>query len=107
MTADALIPLALTQRPELAAHQALVQATIARLRQEKVRPLVPSVLLRGAATNPAGTLSTGVFGGGVNDKVGNFTWRNTMDLQVVWELQNLGLGNRALVRRRQAGPEQR
>src|SRR5205823_7082655 len=53
-TADELIPIALTNRPELAARQALVQATLQRLRQEKLRPLVPSILLRGASTNVTG-----------------------------------------------------
>lgn len=103
---DDLIPIALTNRPELAAHQALVQATLARLKQEKIRPLVPSVLVRGNATNPAGTLSGGLFGGGINDRVENFGARHSIDAQVLWELQNLGLGNRALVRERQAENQQ-
>jgi outer membrane protein TolC len=54
---DDLIPIGLMNRPELAGQQALVQATLERLRLERIRPLVPSVLLRGAATNPAGTLA--------------------------------------------------
>lgn len=99
---DELIAVGLTSRPELAAQQALVQATLARLRQEKLRLLVPSVLVRGNATNPAGTLSTGLFGGGVNGDVSNFGWRNSIDVQVLWELQGLGLGNRAAVREREA-----
>jgi outer membrane protein TolC len=97
---DELVTLALQQRPELASQQALVQAALARLKQEKLRPLIPSVLLRGNATNPAGTLSTGLFGGGVNDDLKNFGGRNSMDLAVLWEFQNLGLGNRAAVRER-------
>jgi outer membrane protein TolC len=99
--ADDLIPVALTNRPELASQQALVQATLARLRQERVRPLVPSVILRGVGSNtPA--LSSGYFGGGVNDSVGNFGPRNSVDIQAVWQLDNLGFGNRAAVRERQA-----
>jgi outer membrane protein TolC len=101
-TVDELIPIALTARPELAAHQAIVQATLARLRHEKMRPLMPSVLLRGNATNPAGNLAGGYFGGGVNDNLSNFGPRNSVDLQFVWELQNLGFGNRAAVKERQA-----
>src|SRR5262249_37605595 len=99
---DELIPVALTNRPELSAQQALVQATIQRLRQERIRPLVPSVLLRAAATNPAGTLAGGGFGGGLNESVNNFAARNSLDLQVLWELQNLVLGNRARVNERRA-----
>jgi outer membrane protein TolC len=99
---DDLIAQALTSRPELAAQQALVQATLRRLREEKIRPFVPSVLLRGAATNPAGTLSSGVFGGGIDGRMGDASFRNTMDLQLLWELQNLGLGNRARKNERKA-----
>lgn len=99
---DELIAVALTGRPELASQQALVQATLERLRAERVRPLVPSVLLRGAATNPSGGLAAGVFGGGRNDRLADFNGRFDYDLQIVWELQNFGLGNRALVKERQA-----
>jgi outer membrane protein TolC len=103
---DDLIATALTYRPELASQQALVQATLARLRQEKIRPLVPSVLIRGAATNPAGTLASGYFGGGVNDNLSNFGGRNTIDVQLLWEFQNLGFGNHALVKQREAEKQQ-
>jgi outer membrane protein TolC len=99
---DELIPLALTNRPELASQQAVVQATLVRLRQERLRPLIPSVLLRGAATNPAGTLAGGAFGGGRNDSLSNFSARGDYDLQVVWEFQNLLFGNKALVDQRRA-----
>jgi outer membrane protein TolC len=99
---DDLIPVALTYRPELASHQALVQAALARIRQEKMRPLLPSVLIRGAATNPAGTLAAGYFGGGTDSDLSNFGLRNTIDFQLLWEVQNLGFGNRALVRQREA-----
>jgi outer membrane protein TolC len=94
---DELIPVALTSRPELAAQQALVQAALARLRQEKLRPLLPSVLLRGDSTNIAGTFGAGVFGGGPNSTLTNFGARLDMDIQLVWELQNLGFGNKARI----------
>src|SRR5262249_28823190 len=87
---DDLVALALTSRPELAAHQALVQATLARIRQERMRPWLPSVLLRGNATNPASPLAGGYFGGGINDNLSNFNARNSADVQLLWELQNLG-----------------
>jgi len=103
---DDLVALGLTTRPELASRKALVEATLARLRQEKVRPLVPSVLLRGNATNPAGTLSSGLFGGGRNNDLTHFNARNSMDLQILWEFQNLGFGNAAAVRERRAENEQ-
>lgn len=94
-TLDALVPVALTNRPELAGQQAVVQAALARLRAEKVRPLVPSVALRSVSTNPGGTLGWGAFGGGRNNRVGDFAGRSDFDLQLFWEFQNFGLGNRA------------
>jgi outer membrane protein TolC len=99
---DELIAIGLTQRPELASQQALVRATLERLRTEKWRPLIPSVLVRGTSTNPAGTLGAGYFGGGRNDRVADFSGRFDYDVQILWELQNLGFGNRALVKGRQA-----
>ena len=50
--------------------------------------------------NPAGTLASGYFGGGVNDSLSHFGARNTIDLQLLWEFQNLGFGNRGLVTQR-------
>jgi outer membrane protein TolC len=97
-----LIAVALTNRPELAAQHALVQVTVARLRQERWRPLVPSLLIRGASTPVTGTLTAGVFGGGTNESIGNFSMRQDWDVQVLWQLQNLGFGNRAVVRQREA-----
>jgi outer membrane protein TolC len=94
---DEMIAVALTNRPELATQQALVQATLQRLRAEKLRPLIPSVLIRGASTNPAGTLGAGVFGGGRDERIGDFGARLDCDVQLLWELQNLGFGNRALI----------
>jgi outer membrane protein TolC len=98
---EELVPLALTYRPELAADQAVIQAALARVRQEKVRPYVPTVAVRGVGSQTPG-LAGGYFGGGLNDFMGNFGARFSVDIQAVWELQNLGLGNRAARREREA-----
>lgn len=97
---DELISLGLTNRPELAADQALVQAAIARLRQEKLRPFIPSILLRGDSTPVGGTLGAGVFAGGTNGDLGSTAARSDWDLQVLWQLDNLGFGNAARIRLR-------
>jgi outer membrane protein TolC len=86
-----LIAQGLASRPELAAHQALVQAAIERLRQEEWRPFIPSLQVG---------LSAGGFGGGPNSFFGNFSDRADLDALVVWELKGLGFGNRALQRER-------
>jgi outer membrane protein TolC len=102
---DELIPMALTNRPELSSQQAVVQATLERLRQERLRPLIPSLVLRGASTNPAGLLGGGTFGGGQNDTISKFGGRIDIDVELLWELQNLGFGNRARVNERRAERE--
>ena len=99
---DDLIPIALTGRPELASQQAQVQATLALLRQERLRPLIPSVLLRGFSTPVTGTLAAGVFAGGPNGRIGDTGLRGDLDLQVLWQLDNLGLGNHGKVHQREA-----
>lgn len=102
---DGLIPIALGARPELAGHQAVVQAALARLKQEKIRPLVPSLALRSVSTNPSGSLGYGTFGGGPNDRLDNFGGRFDIDVQLLWEFQALGFGNRARMRERKAEHE--
>jgi outer membrane protein TolC len=99
---DELIPIGLTNRPELASQQARVQATLTLLRQERLRPLIPSVLLRGYSTPVTGTLATGIFAGGPGSHIGDPGWRGDVDVQLLWQLDNLGLGNLAKVHQREA-----
>ena len=65
---DDLIPIGLTHRPELASQQALVQAALSRIKQERLRPLVPSLILEGGAgpAAPGGYLMGGVFASGAH-----------------------------------------
>ena len=102
---DELIPVALNSRPELAAHQAFVRATLARLKQEKLRPLVPSLAVRSVSTNPSGSLGYGAFGGGPGGALRNFDGRFDIDVQLLWEFSAIGLGNRARVMERRAEHE--
>lgn len=90
---DELIGQALQHRPELAQAQSLVAATLARLQQAKVRPFVPSVALR---------YSGGGFGGGRNEVFDNFNLRSDAEVSLYWQLQNLGLGDHANKKARQA-----
>jgi outer membrane protein TolC len=87
----ALLEQGLTARPELAQHQALVRASLERLRLEKWRPWIPSVALG---------YSAGGFGGGTGSEFGRFGGRSDFDAVLAWEFRNLGLGNRALQRER-------
>lgn len=99
---DNLVPIALTNRPELAAQQALVQATLRLLKMEKMRPLMPSLLLRGFSTPVVGTLGFALFDASANGIPNQTGLRLDMDMQAIWTLQNFGFGNRALIRQRAA-----
>ncbi|HWY86232.1 MAG TPA: TolC family protein [Gemmataceae bacterium] len=99
---DELIPIALTNRPELGSQQALVQVSLQLLRQERMRPLLPSLLVRGSSTPVTGTLAAGVYGGGVGGALGNFGMRQDWDVQLVWALENMGFGNKARIREQAA-----
>jgi outer membrane protein TolC len=103
-TVDALIPVGLTNRPELATQQAVVQATLVRLRQERMRPLIPSLVLQSNAT-PDERLGAGAYGTGRNS-LDHWSGRSDWDTEVVWEFRNLGLGNRGLVTQRRGEQRQ-
>jgi outer membrane protein TolC len=95
---DVLIPVGLTSRPELAAQQAVVQATLTRLRQERMRPLIPSLILQSNAT-PDGLLGGGAFGTG-SSSLNHWSGRSDWNASMVWQIKNLGFGNRGLVTQR-------
>ncbi len=88
-----LLSQGLRSRPELAQNQALVQATIERMRQENWRPWLPNLQVG---------MSGGGFGGGQGSHMGDFSGRADFDALVVWDVQNLGLGNRARQRERRS-----
>jgi outer membrane protein TolC len=100
--AERLMSLAVLSRPELKANQALAEAAQERWREERYRPFVPTVFGRGGATQTPDPLAFGYFGGGAGGNLSNFGLRDDFEIQVLWELKNLGLGNRALIRQRQA-----
>ena len=105
---DVLIPIGLVNRPELASQQALVQAALIRIKQERMRPLIPSLLVQGGASPvaPGGYLMGGVFASGVNSQGNPTESRDDISVQLLWGLDNLGFGNRALVRERRAEQQQ-
>jgi outer membrane protein TolC len=88
---DDLVVRGLQHRPELAQVQEQVQATLLRFKQARLRPFIPSI-----AVSYAG----GGFGGGNNAFFGNFGARGDAAASLFWELQNLGLADRAIANRR-------
>jgi outer membrane protein TolC len=81
-----LVSQAHSSRPELAEQMARIAAAQQNLRAERYRPFVPNIHV--------GT-SAGGFGGGVNDNLHQLDGRSDVDILAVWQLDNLGLGNRA------------
>ena len=89
--------IALTNRPELASYQALVQAAVARIRRERGRMLLPTILVNGFQT-PDEMIQAGVFGIGTNNRLNQWDGRDDVSLQAVWQLDAMGLGNLARIK---------
>ncbi|MBX9681244.1 MAG: TolC family protein [Gemmataceae bacterium] len=93
---EALIPVAVQQRPELSARGAEIAFGQTRVRQERLRPWLPTLSIG---------YSAGAFGGGSSSRDVSFSalsGREDFDAYAVWTLRNLGLGNRAEVNRARA-----
>jgi outer membrane protein TolC len=93
---EELLALAAAQHPELAARDAGIAVQTSRLRQERVRPWLPTISVG---------LSAGEFGGGSlhsEPHLGSFQGRTDIDAIAWWTIQNFGVGNLALRNRARA-----
>ncbi len=90
---ESLVGQGLTYRPEMAQHQTRVQEALTRIRQEEWRPWLPHLFVGYAGAG---------FGGGSNSDIQDFGVRGDFDALAVWQVQNLGLGNRALRNERES-----
>ena len=91
---DDLMPIALTNRPEIASRRALVAAAEVAVRREKARPFIPVIAINGFQT-PFEMLQAGIFGLGPNSSLNQWTGRDDFSIQPLLQLQNLGFGNLA------------
>jgi outer membrane protein TolC len=94
---DDLMPIALTNRPELASHQALVAASMEQIRREKWRPLLPKIYINGFQT-PYEMLQAGIFGLGPNSSLNQWRGRADLSYQPIWQLEAFGIGNLARIK---------
>lgn len=94
---DDLIPIGLTNRPELSSQQALVGAVAERIRREKGRILLPSIFLSGFQT-PNELIQFGAQGFGPDRNLNLWSVRDDFSPQVVWQLEALGCGNLARIK---------
>ncbi len=89
--------IALRRRPELASLSAAVGEGQVRVRQERMRPVLPLISIG---------YSAGLFGGTgnfiANPPFTNMPPRTDFDAMAVWSLQNAGAGNIARIRGRRA-----
>lgn len=86
---ERLLQQAVASRPEIAARSAEVREAHTRVRQERNRPFLP-ILSAG--------FSAGAFGGGspqAPKDYNTYNSRTDFDVYAVWNLQNMGVGNRA------------
>lgn len=98
---DDLIPIGLMNRPELASQQALVRAAIENIQKERMRPRLPNVLLNGFQT-PYELIQFGAMGIGSGGKINQWSFRNDISTQLIWQFENFGCGNLARVREQRA-----
>ncbi len=87
-----LIALGLLRRPELAERRAAIRQALLGLEGAKILPFSPTVLVG---------FSGGGFGGGsnlVSPVFGSMSGRTDLDVIGYWSIQNLGVGNAALIK---------
>jgi outer membrane protein TolC len=103
---DDLMPVALANRPEISSRRAMVSATELAVRREKSRPFIPNVII-GGFQSPGGMLiQGGIFGLGANNRLNQWTGRDDVSIQLMWQLENLGIGNLARIKQQRGNQSQ-
>ena len=105
-TLEELMPIALTNRPEIASSQAMIQSATAAIHREKMRPVLPNVVISGFQSPGGMLIQAGIFGLGPNSSLGQWTGREDVSLQLMWQLDAVGFGNLAQ-NKRQRGEQSR
>lgn len=103
---DELLPVGLRTRPELSAQQSMIQLAQVRIRQEKLRPLLPKVLVSGFQNPGDMRTQVGAFALGRGNRLDNWSVRDDVSAQLIWQLESFGLGNYARIKE-QRGQESR
>jgi outer membrane protein TolC len=100
-TAAELVPIAINNRPEIASQRELLAAANQRLKQEKKRPFLPSLIMTSNSTT-TGLLAAGNLSAGPNAGLGANAPAANFEVAAVWQLQNVGVGNIGRIRQRKA-----
>jgi outer membrane protein TolC len=96
---DELMPIAMRSRPEIASQRALIRAAQQGIRQEKNRPLLPTILVTGFQTPGDMRMQATFFGLGSGASMNNWSLRDDVSMQAIWQLEGLGLGNLARIKK--------
>jgi len=86
-----------TARPEVAQLRSIVEARLADETRERIRPYLPNVNV---------SASGGLFGGGTGRGLDDVGGRADIDALLVWQVRNLGFGENAARRDREAQYQQ-
>ena len=78
-----LISTALSQRPEICEQTQRISALCMEYKMEQVAPWIPSLTM---------ATSAGMFSGGTGSRTANDGGRGDIDVQAIWELENMGRG---------------
>ena len=96
---EELMPIALRNRPDLSSRQAMVKASDYAIRREQGRMLLPSVFLTGFQSPGGMLIQAGMFGLGPNSSLNQWTGREDVSVQLMWQLEGFGVGNLARIKR--------
>ncbi len=94
-----LMPIALINRPDLSSRQAMVKAAEVAVRREKARMFLPNVELTGFQSPGGMLIQAGIFGLGPNSSLNQWTGRDDVSVQLMWQLEGFGIGNLARIKR--------
>ncbi len=94
-----LMMVAIANRPELASRRASVGAATSAVRREKARMILPNIYLTGFQSSGGMLIQAGIFGLGPNSSLNQFVGRDDVSVQLLWQLEGIGLGNLARIKR--------
>ncbi len=84
----------------------MIQAATARIRREKMRPVLPNVVLTGYQSPGGMLIQAGIFGLGPNSSLNQWTGREDVSVQLMWQLEYFGFGNLARIKRQRGEQSQ-
>ena len=71
-----------------------------------MRPFLPTVWLTGFQAPGGMLMQAGIFGLGPNSSLNQWTGRDDVSVQLMWQLESLGLGNLARIKRQRGNQSQ-